>query len=167
MIKTKKTREEFVTDTNKRIAIRTQIKAFYYNVYLPTLKKFDGKVYNIRFIKALREQLTDENTWFVREWNNGHIDVEVMVNKFNYTDKEWMSIKCELKDGRISYDLTVNDKVGQAWLENFDKYTEELQKSVDNYDEYEATVKKIEELYAEWEKLPYHFRNNIYALKFI
>ena len=60
-MRTKKNKEQFIEEMKKRINLREQLNSFYNDIYLPTLKKFDGKVYNIRFIKALREQAVKLN----------------------------------------------------------------------------------------------------------
>ena len=60
-MRTKKNKEQFIEEMKKRINLNEQLNTFYNEIYLPTLQKFDGKVYNIRFIKALREQAQNLN----------------------------------------------------------------------------------------------------------
>ena len=56
-IRTNKTNEEFVKEMEHRINIRKTIMDFVDNVYFPMMAtKFDGKVYNARFINALNEE---------------------------------------------------------------------------------------------------------------
>ena len=55
--RTRKSREEFVKEMNTRIAARNIIMEFVENVYFPLMAtKFDGKVYNARFINALNDE---------------------------------------------------------------------------------------------------------------
>ena len=56
-------KEQFIAKCEKRIEVRNIIMDFYLHVYLPTLLKFNGKVYNIRFIKALREKAKEIPNW--------------------------------------------------------------------------------------------------------
>ena len=56
-IRTNKTKEEFIKEMEQRINIRKTLMDFVDNVYFPMMAtKFDGKVYNARFINALNEE---------------------------------------------------------------------------------------------------------------
>ena len=60
-MRTRKNKEQFIEEMKKRINLREQLNIFYNDIYLPTLKKFDWNVYNIRVITALREQAATLN----------------------------------------------------------------------------------------------------------
>ena len=110
----KMTQGEFVKDIEKRIAIRREILEFVENVYFPMMAlKFNGKVYNKRFINALNEEGKKMNEYlYVREREYDHIEISVRVNPYNYTDCETIYVKCNLtNDGRIDYDSTIIDNV--------------------------------------------------------
>ena len=44
IIRTIKTKDEFVKEIQERISISKNLLDVYNNIYLPTLKEFDGKV---------------------------------------------------------------------------------------------------------------------------
>ena len=157
------TKSEFVNDMEKRIAIRKEILEFVENVYFPMMEKFDGKVYNKRFINALNEEGKKMDEYlYVREREYDHIEISVRVSPYNYTDCESIYVKCNLNnDGRIDYDATINDKVGQAWIENFKKYTDDYQSSIDHYDEYCEVLTSLENMLKQYNELPHPFRRNM------
>ena len=162
-MRTKKNKEQFIEEMKKRINLREQLNTFYNDIYLPTLNKFDGKVYNIRFIKALREQAEKlNNLIYVKELDNTNtIKIQIKLS-YNYTDYETLWVKLILtKEGRISYELTINDEIGKKWLENFNKYKNEYQRAIDNYDQYMTIVEQLEKAIETYNKMPHIFRNNI------
>ena len=85
-MRTKKNKEQFIEEMKKRINLREQLNSFYNDIYIPTLQKFDGKVYNIRFIKALREQAQKlNNLMLIRELDNKNaIEIQIRYNQYNY-----------------------------------------------------------------------------------
>lgn len=162
-MRTKNTKEEFITETKERIAMRETLCDFYYNTYLPTLKKFNGKVYNIRFIKALRESVAENKLFSIseRKYNEG-IEIRLRRHDWNYTDYETLYVKCNLNnEGRIDYEATINDEVNNAWVSNFKEYTNEYRQSIERYDEYMKVAEKLEKTLDEYNKLPHIFRNNL------
>lgn len=163
-MRTRKTKEQFIEDMKKRINLREQLNIFYNDIYLPTLKKFDGKVYNIRFIKALREQAKKlNNLIYVKELDYSNtIGVQLRYSLYNYTDYETLWVKLILtKEGRISYELTINDEIGKKWLENFNEYKNEYQMAIDNYDQYMTIAEQLEKALETYNKMPHTFRNNM------
>ena len=163
-MRTKKNKEQFIEDMKKRINVREQLNIFYNDIYLPTLKKFDGKVYNIRFIKALREQAVKlNNLIYVKELEDTDtIEIQLRYNRYNYTDYESLWAKLVLtNEGRISYELTINDEIGKKWLENFNEYKNEYQMAIDNYDQYMTIAEQLEKALKTYNKLPHSFRNNL------
>ena len=158
----KLTKEQFIADVEKRYAHRTDLVEFYNRVFLPTLQKFHGKVYNIRFIKALRSACSDE-LMFIRERESDHICIEKRISKFNYSDAESLYLKLIVDgDGRIDANASVADELGQKWLENFNKHSEELLLSRDNYDAYMAKCEELRRMISEYARLPFTFRDNIH-----
>lgn len=163
-MRTNKTKEQFVEEMKKRINLREQLNTFYNEIYLPTLQKFDGKVYNIRFIKALREQAEKLNKliWVKELDNRDSIEIQLRYNEYNYTDYETLWAKLILtNEGRISYELTINDEMGKKWLENFNEYKNEYQMAIDNYDQYMTIAEQLEKALETYNKMPHIFRNHL------
>lgn len=160
---TRKSKSEFISEMNKRIDKRNELLDFYNNVFLPTLKKFDGKVYNIRLIKALREQTTDNSLWWITERSNsGEIEIRLRMGSFNYNDYESLWVKCLLnEDYRIDYEKSVGDYYAKSWLENFKKGIDEYQDTIDNYDKYMEIADKLENALKEYNKMPHKFRGHL------
>lgn len=160
MLRELKKKEVFVSYTLDQIERREELLKFYNKVFLPTLKKFDGKVYNIRFIKALREQATS-GLMYVHELENDHIRVDLRRYAFNYTDFEAIYLMVKLTNGRIDYKASTEDSLGRNWILNFQQYTDEFRDVIHNYDEYMEIVKKVNDAVHEYQKISYAFRNNI------
>lgn len=160
---TLKSKSEFISEMNTRIDKRNKLLDYYNNVFLPTLKKFDGKVYNIRFIKALREQTEGNNLWWVTERSNsGEIEIRLRMDNFNYNDYEALWTKCLLnEDYRIDYEKSVGDYYAKSWMENFKKGIDEYQDTIDNYDEYMKIADKLESALKEYNKMPHKFRGHL------
>lgn len=161
-MRTRKTKDEFVAEMRKRIEIRNMLNEFYINVYLPMMcTKFDGKVYNKRFLNALNTEAKKIHEWLYVAEKYGEIVFELRLSNCNYNDYESFMCKCVCKEGRISYDATINDAMNTAWVENFNKYTEEIQSAIDNYDEYLKIADELEEAVKKYNELPSRFRGNI------
>ena len=162
-MRTNKTKQQFIEEMKQRINLREQLNSFYKEIFLPTLQKFDGKVYNVRFIKALREQADKRNKlMWIKELCNKGIEIQLRQHQYNYTDYESLWAKLVLtKEGRISYELTINDEIGKKWLENFNEYKNEYQMAIDNYDQYMTIAEQLEKALQTYNKLPHSFRNNL------
>ena len=162
-MKTRKTKDEFVAEMRKRIEIRNMLYEFYINVYLPMMcTKFDGKVYNKRFLNALNTEAKKIHEWLYVAEKYGEIVFELRLNQYNYNDYEAFMCRCvRTNDGRISYDATINDTLNKAWVENFNKYTEEIQSAIDNYDEYMKIADELSMAVKKYNILPSKFKGNI------
>ena len=160
---TRKTKDEFVAEMRKRIEIRNMLYEFYINVYLPMMcTKFDGKVYNKRFLNALNTEAKKIHEWLYVAEKYGEIVFELRLNQYNYNDYEAFMCRClRTTDGRISYDATINDTLNKAWVENFNKYTEEIQSAIDNYDEYMKIADELSMAVKKYNILPSKFKGNI------
>lgn len=164
-MRTNLTKEEFIAKTEKRIEARKMIIEFYENVYLPMMcLKFNGKVYNIRFIKALREEAAKiSELFYISEMKWGQeIEISLRTDKWNYNDTETLYVKCALNgEGRIDYEATVNNKEGKLWLDNFNNYTDTYKDVLEKYDEFMKVADELESAAEKYNKLPYAFRCNI------
>ena len=135
-MRTKRTKEQMIERLKKLNTHRNDLMEFYNRIFLPTLQKFDSKVYNIRFIKALRDA-NDDELIHVRELENDHIIVEKRFERFAYTNYEQMYLKVVInKEGRIDASASVMDELGKKWMENFKLYTDELLSICEDYDFY-------------------------------
>lgn len=158
----KLSKEKFIADVEKRHAHRTDLVEFYNRVFLPTLQKFHGKVYNIRFIKALRSACDDE-LMFIRERESDYVRIEKRISKHNYSDTETLYLKLIVdSEGRIDANASVADELGQKWFADFNKHSEELLLSRDNYDTYIAKCEELRRMISEYVKLPITFRHHIH-----
>ena len=164
-VRTNKTREEFVKEMNQRIEIRKTIMDFVDNVYFPMMAtKFDGKVYNARFLNALNEEAKkiSERMYVKKGYSNDEIEIQMRLSDWNYNDYESILLKCNTNaEGRIDYDATINDHYMKAWIESFKSYIEEYQKSIDNYDEYMKVFVELNESLEKYNKLPHTFRGHL------
>lgn len=150
----------FVAQVQREIEVRENLIKWYEGKFLPTLKKFDGKVYNKRFISALDAE--KEDLMFIRPLEYDHIIIEGYHRKMNYTDRESLYAMVKLNDeGRIDYEASTNDDMGKKWIENFNKTTHELRDSIEKYEEYLEVAKDLANKIEEYSKLSYRFRENI------
>ena len=162
-MRTRTDKQTFVKVTNQHIALRNALTEFYFTIYLPTLKEFDGKVYNIRFIKKLREKAKEMNEFaYIKEREYDHIEMQIRLSQFSYTDYESMYFPCVLTtEGRLDYQKTIENEMGKAWVKNHDKYTEEMNDSIVNYDKYMETAEELQKALDKWNELPHTFRQTI------
>ena len=163
IIRTSKTKEELVNEMTERISIRKNLLVFYNEIYLPTLKEFDGKVYNIRFIKALRAKVENNKRIYISERKyDGAIEIQQRRDDFNYTDCENLWVKCLTNnEGRIDYNATLEDKLHNIWFKNFNDYIEEYQNTIDNYDAYLEQANQLAKAINDYNDLPCPFRQNV------
>lgn len=154
----KRNKAEFVAWIADRLDRRQKLLDFRQKVFLPTLKKFDGKVYNVRFLNAIREQVTDKRICIREEV--GRIDVQFRKELYSYCDYECISLRIELEGKRISYEKSLADHTGKRWIESFNEVSRQAEDAVENYDEYLAKAEEINKLINEYGKIPYEFRNN-------
>lgn len=163
-IRTIKTKEEFVKEIQERISISKNLLDVYNNIYLPTLKEFDGKVYNIRFIKALRAKVENNKRIYISERDeyDDMIEIRQRISDFNYTDYENLCVKCLTnEENRIDYNATLEDKYHNIWLKNFKEYFEEYQNVIDNYDAYMEQANQLANAINDYNNLPSPFRQNV------
>lgn len=163
IIRTIKTKEEFVKEIQERISISKNLLDVYNNIYLPTLREFDGKVYNIRFIKALRAKVENNKRIYISEKEyDDMIEIRQRISDFNYTDYENLCVKCLTnEENRIDYNATLEDKYHNIWLKNFKEYFEEYQNVIDNYDAYMEQANQLAKVINDYNNLPSPFRQNV------
>ena len=164
-IRTNKTKEEFIKEMEQRINIRKTLMDFVDNVYFPMMAtKFDGKVYNARFINALNKEAKkiSERMYVKIGYGRDEIEIQMRLPQWNYNDYESILLICKTNaEGRIDYDATINDHYTKAWIDSSKSYTEEYQKAIDNYDEYMKVFVELNETLEKYNKLPHSFRGNL------
>lgn len=164
-VRTNKTKEEFIKEMEQRINIRKTIMEFVDNVYFPMMAtKFDGKVYNARFLNALNEEAKkiSDRMYVKKGYGNDEIEIQLRLKQFNYTDYESILLKCKTNaEGRIDYNATINDQYTKAWIDSFKSYIKEYQNSIDNYDEYMKVFVELNESLEKYNKLPHSFRGHL------
>ena len=165
MYKNIKTKEEFVKEMQQRIEIRKTIMEFVDHVYFPMMAtKFDGKIYNARFLNTLNEEANkiSKRMYVKKGYLADEIEIRLRLSDCNYIDYEFILLKCKTNaEGRIDYEATINDDLLQTWMANFKSYTEKYQKVIDNYDDYMKVVVELTNALDNYNKLPYSFRAHI------
>lgn len=160
-MRTHKTKETFIARAKKEIIVINELLSFYKNVYLPTLEKFNGKVYNKRFINALNEQTTNE-LMLIRERENESVCIELRMERYNYTDTKQMYCMLKVnKDFRIDYNATINDELGNKWIGNLTNEINEINDVIANYDKYLSVAEECQKQIDKVAELPYQIRQNI------
>lgn len=158
---TKYDKEAFIASTNARINELKNLLKFYETTFQTVLRTFDGKVYNKRFINALKEVVSSE--WQVRETTDS---IQIIASKWcssikDYI-KEWVTIRIIRDNGRINADGTLADHLHQTWIKNSYDRLVELQDCIVGYDIYEAAAKRLYEAIEEFNKnVPFHFREQV------
>lgn len=164
-IRTHQTKEQFVQDMNERIELRNTIMDFVNNVYFPMMAtKFNGKVYNARFINALNEEAkkVSDKMYIKKGYSQDEIEIQLRKSQFNYNDYESILLKCKTNaEGRIDYNATIEDRYTKAWIESFEETKQEYKNAIDNYDEYMKTFEQLNQALEEYNKIPHSFRNNL------
>ena len=164
-IRVRKSKEEFVAEMHQRIEIRKTIMEFVENVYFPMMAtKFNGKVYNARFLNALKAEAKKVNDlMYVKQgYSHDEIEIQLRLSQWNYNDYESILLKCKTNaKGRIDYDATINDKLCQSWIANFKSYVDEYQSAIDNYDEYMKVFVELSNVLENYNRLPHSFRNHL------
>lgn len=159
-MRTKLNKEAFVAKLENRIECREKLMEYYSRVFLPTIQKYHGKVYNKRFITALRD-CADELT-YVSELEGNHIIIERRRERFCYTDHEYLYLMVKLVDGkRIDADASVTDQTGRAWVQNFQRSTGGLRALISDYDGYMKIAEELQEAIYKYKELPSALRENI------
>lgn len=153
-------KEKFIGKIGKRIARREELLRFYNTVFLPTLKKYDGKVYNKRFINELQQQAPE--LMHVASLQGERIGVSLRESYFSYNASDEISLMVKLSAGRISYEQSTSDCLGRIWIANFLQYNADLRSCIDTYDKYMERAMTVQKALADWSEVPTAFRENIH-----
>lgn len=188
-----KSKDEFLTIVKNRYALRVVMSGIYENVFCPLLDKFDGKIFNKRFVDAFTKGANNylqenksrlliycpgscgERRFYSRSYESvGEPKHYVTfyftarVDRWNYNVTEDIYFAISLNDeGRILAKDTKEREVFKRWaVSNFDSTTDAMKDTIDNYDEYILQVGQLLDYISKINALPYIFRENLYKYSF-
>lgn len=179
MVSTNMTYEQFEDRIRRQNKSQEELLKAYEKVFLPLLKKWDGKVYNKRFRTAIEQELEAQgygklSKIYVSEESQNHEEVTLVLKQHvmpgNYNDIERVYIQLIVKyvDGnyRISEADTISNERGQAWLNNARENITERKKAVKNYKKYMKQAEQLQAAIKAYNELPHCFRENIIKYHF-
>lgn len=158
----------YVDQLTKKVQKREQLRRYYTKNYLPILRKFDGKVYNARFVNAINEDM---------ERHDALLHITDMTDNDDKTRRLWMYV-CESAtnynraasimlrvvcnaEGRIDAKASEEYADMQKELKGFDEGTTEILTTIYNYDEYMKITDDMMAAIEKYNNLPYHFIQNL------
>lgn len=156
-------KSEKIQELKKSIENRKQILSIYESVILPTIEKFDGKVYNKRFFTALKEATKDVKLLYINQnqFIKNEFTISFLKSVHNYTEINTLYFGIELNSlERIDFTKTKENKIFNAWLQNYKDSINEIQTVIDNYDNYIKIAERLQKSIDEYAKLPHYFREN-------
>lgn len=131
-----------------------ELLLFHKNTFIPTLIKFDGKMYSKRFTNALRENIS--NRLEIKELQRDYIIIESRGG----SGIEQMYAKIVLDNGRIDAEKSIADPVGQRWVKNVRDALDTNFSIIQNLDKLYAEAEKLDNAIRDWGELPWRFRRN-------
>lgn len=156
----KLSKEEYIKMMQNRIYMRDDLIKFIENVFFPVLKKFDGKVYNKRFINALNDEAKKiSNLIFIRQKENGVIQIDRRKDPFSYLHYEFIIFRISIDNGRINYNNTficVSDDI-----KSFNNRTKNYYDCIENYDYYFSIVEELDKASKRFRELPLFILENV------
>jgi hypothetical protein len=172
MIHTKLTYEEFKQRVRKENEYSEELLQVYEKVYLPLLKKWDGKVYNKRFRTALEQEIkaqgygkTDEIYVRQESWHDGDVTL-VIYHRYHGSLYVRLSIRYSDYNYRISEADSLADERGKNLINNARRDIEERKDAVKNWKKYMRQAEKLQEAINAYNSLPYCFRNIVADYQF-
>ena len=158
-----KDKETAISEIKRMVELNKQLQSIYDEIVVPTIKKFNGKVYNIRFIKALREAIKDEMVW-VKEmdsWNN-EIQINAKYERWNYSHYETLYFRLVFNEnGRIDADATLAKESNKKCVSNLQKHIDTAEDTLKNFDTYLNAIRDLYDMIKKVNDLPYTFRGNV------
>ena len=176
-MRTKQNKVDFINTLKTELKHREMLADFYNTKFWAIVEKFNGKVYNKRFLTTLNEEMQKVNVLLSAKFENQsrnvysnykeNIIVTIILccrfDKFNYQDKEnlYVNIVLDFGEMRINAEKSKNEKYTIAWYENFVKTTEENKSIIKGYDKFLKVAEKIQNEISKYKDLPFRFRQNI------
>jgi len=179
MVSTNMTYEQFEERVFRQNKSQEELLQAYEKVFLPLLKKWDGKVYNKRFRTVIEDQLKAQgygklSKIYVSEESRYHEEVTLVLKQYlmpgNLNNCEVLYIQLIVKydngNYRISEADTISSKRGQAWLNNARENIAERKKAVKNWKKYMKQAEQLQTAIKAYNELPHCFRENIIKYHF-
>lgn len=167
-MRTRENKAQFAARMNHEKKNREELRKVYNTVFLPLLKKYNGKVFNARFVNELRDNLQKVSPLMSCREESQHCEditlfLEVRNSPHNYNDTERLYIKviCDRDENynyRVNAEKSTADRYAAAWLDNFDKSTAEKTAAAKGYDKFLKLADKMEAIIKEYNELPADFR---------
>jgi hypothetical protein len=155
-----KTKEQYLSEVSTIITNRNDLTKFRKEVIEPAIVKFNGKVLNARFTKAIS---SDEKSIYSKITSTNEHAVCISVTKYAQPKEEIMWLEIQLNNGgRIVGETEMSKK----WSDGFDNTTSAYLSLNDNYDKYMETVVELKNAIEKFNDLPSVFRANIYRNAF-
>lgn len=179
MVSTNMTYEQFEERIRRQNKSQEELLKAYEKVFLPLLKKWDGKVYNRRFRTAIEQELEAQgfgnlSKIYVSEESQHHEEVTLVLKQYlvpgdwNRYEVLYIQLIVKYDDGnyRISEADTISNERGQAWLNNARENIAERKKAVKNWKKYMKQAEQLQAAIKAYNELPHCFRENIIKYQF-
>lgn len=179
MVSTNMTYEQFEERIRRQNKSQEELLQAYDKVFLPLLKKWDGKVYNKRFRTAIEQELEAQgygklSKIYVSEENQYHNEVTLVLQQYpipgrwNESEQLYIQLIVKYDDGnyRISEADTIRNERGQAWLNNARENIAERKKAVKNWKKYMKQAEQLQTAIKAYNELPHCFRETIIKYHF-
>lgn len=179
MVSTNMTYEQFEERIHRQNKSQEELLQAYEKVFLPLLKKWDGKVYNKRFRTAIEDELKAQgfgklSKIYVSQENQYHNEVTLVLQQYpipgrwNESEQLYIQLIVKYDDGnyRISEADTISNERGQAWLNNARENIAERKKAVKNWKKYMKQAEQLQAAIKAYNELPHCFRKNIIKYHF-
>ena len=177
MVETKITREQFKKFVEKQNDCQEELLQAYAKVFVPLLKKWDGKVYNQRFLNAVEQEIKKQGYG-----NNGEIRVKEVYRRCNnvtiyltqipliYNTCIFVAVNLVTRytDGnnRISEADTLSNEQTKAWLQGAFKSIQQGNDVVKNWDKYMGIANRLQEAVKAYNALPGCFTTHVERWQF-
>lgn len=175
-MRTKETKEVFINILKKEIKNAETLQKFYDEKFLPILRKYDGKVFNARFINEVEKAMKAESPYMSIYKENHNREEFTLVMSYrntphNYSDCEqlYVLLSCPYDENyynRVSVEKTEANELGRAWLSNAKKDIAEKKEAIKHYDEFMKVANGLEAIINRFNALPYAFRRNFESYYF-
>lgn len=175
-MRTKETKEAFIARLTNEIKNAETLQKFYDEKFLPILRKYDGKVFNARFINEVEKAMKAESPYMsISKENQNRDEITLILRYYNipysYTDCEQMYVLvvCPYDDNynnRVSVEKTEAHQMGRAWIANSQKDIADKLEAIAHYDEFMAVAEALESQIDKFNGLPFAFRQNFDKYQF-
>lgn len=177
MVRTNETRDKFAKRIERENKAIRELLDIRQRVYIPLLKKWDGKVYNKRFRTAIEDAIKEAGIYvetYVKESRQHHEEVELHFYQYpekgNYCHQELLMVMLRVRydngNYRISEADTLADHYFTVWADNAEKDIRENEQAINYYEDYMEVASNMEKAINAFNELPFAFRSNISKYQF-